>query len=696
MTPSRLLLLLLVRQHRRGERGFGLLLALLVALVTVISAVAMLNRTQLGWLGTAEASQSRLARQAAEDGLAMVIGELNRPANRRLLVSPVAFIRWKEQADQAAGTAPYATVTNPCLATGSSGSAAPPPSDTLLKIADPRLDQAMVSLGSPSPGMERRFLLQSVRLSTADRSHWFRSDRSGAVERSEGKTYEEGLIRFDSASTVGAIELVVQGQALRGGKVVAIANLSREYAVVPKCCQRSLGGPGQIFGNDVRWCSGYGNAGFPALVVGLANTASQRKGGVEIFSDTTPELRQRTEPGERPLEIQCRLPAESANERCDGEREVDGVKITTTTIAFPDLPRLGSNGLPCDRDQRACLEGPGPDGEAYALELFDHEGGASGNSPTDPYAKDYMRVNADSGQVEICNKTYSPSGPYAASATSDGSGSTIDTTPTLVPGSCTSLAPYCARLVRDNYATHHCRISNIFVNDFGAKNDGEVRHNNTLFIDTSNGPIYLYIYDAWAKKKPDPTLLAEMQAFDYSGDRPRSDYAPIYTVGGYNDGQILHVYCPDKAGSSSDTNICVEPVTGAQQSNQAASNMTRAEILSDIRNAPDNQGDYAVLLGDDGFVRDLFFWMPSASFHIAGDPRILDLYGDVPQGKPQVSAGLWLNKLAFVRRTTQLYLPSPHDTYFPFLLSPQDRLRAVVHDWVARGTTVSSLYQLLP
>jgi hypothetical protein len=87
--------------------------------------------------------------------------------------------------------------------------------------------------------------------------------------------------------------------------------------------------------------------------------------------------------------------------------------------------------------------------------------------------------------------------------------------------------------------------------------------------------------------------------------------------------------------------------------------------------------------------------MPRASFHIAGDPRILDLYGDVPQGKPQVSAGLWLNKLAFVRRTTQLYLPSPRDNYFPFLLTPQDRLRAVVHDWGARSATVSSLDQLL-
>jgi hypothetical protein len=696
MIPSRLLLLLLVRQRRRGDRGFGLLLALLVALVTVISAVAMLSRTQLGWLGTAEASQSRLARQAAEDGLAMVIGELNRPANRRLLVAPVAFTRWREHASQATDTAAYASITNPCLGADPSGRAAPAPSATLLQIADPRLDQASISLGSPTPGMERRFLLQSVRLSTADRSRWFRSDRSGEVERSQGgAAYEEGLIRFDSASTVGAIELVVQGQALRGGKVVAIANLSREYAVVPKCCQRSLGGPGQIFGNDVRWCSGYGNAGFPALVVGLANTASQRKGGVEIFEDTTPELRQRTEPGERPLAIQCRLPAGSENERCDGEQEVDGVKIITTVSDFPDLPRLGSDGLPCARGDKTCLEGPGPSG-AYALELFDHEGGASGNSPTNRYAKDYLRVNTGSGQVEICNKTYSPTGPYAASATSDGSGSTIDTTPTLVAGSCTSLAPYCARLVKDNYTTHHCRISTIFVNDFGATNDSEVRHNNTLFIDTSNGPIYLYVYDAWAKKSPDSTLLTQMQSFDYAGDRPRSDYAPIYTIGGYNDGQILHVYCPDKAGSSSDTNICVEPVTGAQRSNQAASNMTRAEILSDIRNAPDNRGDYAVLLGDDGFVRDLFFWMPSASFHIAGDPRILDLFGDVPQGKPQVSAGLWLNKLAFVRRTSQLYLPSPRDNYFPFLLTPQDRLSAVVHDWVARSATVSSLYQLLP
>lgn len=147
-----------------------------------------------------------------------------------------------------------------------------------------------------------------------------------------------------------------------------------------------------------------------------------------------------------------------------------------------------------------------------------------------------------------------------------------------------------------------------------------------------NGPIYLYIYDTWAKQRvtsSDP-VLTQMRSFNYNLDDPPSNFAPIYTVGGYNDGQIQHVLCNEYSSASF---ACTD-------SSKAERQMSRAGIYSNIINQASNANSYSALIGDDGFVRDIFFWMPAASFHIAGDPNIRDVGGDAPQGKPQVSAGI--------------------------------------------------------
>jgi type II secretory pathway pseudopilin PulG len=98
MTPSKVLLLLL-RFRKHSQRGFGLLLALLAALVTMISAASLLIRGQAGLLGEAQQSEARMAREVAEAGLNAVISELNRPGNRRLLVSTVPFTSWQANAN---------------------------------------------------------------------------------------------------------------------------------------------------------------------------------------------------------------------------------------------------------------------------------------------------------------------------------------------------------------------------------------------------------------------------------------------------------------------------------------------------------------------------------------------------------------------------------------------------------------------
>jgi hypothetical protein len=684
MKTSKLLILLLARTRARGERGFGLLLALLVALITVSSAVTLVSRTQSGWLGVAEQSESRLAREAAEAGLSRVIGELNLPVNRRLLVNPMPFTAWKTRAGNGINLQDDPSLINPCSRFAAFPENHPSARDGLRRLADPSLSEATIQLDAdtPTPGIQRRFLLRSVRLSDRNRSHWYRSTRpqagGNAVGEQSASNFTESLINFNNKNNVGAIELVVQGQVLKGGRVVATSNLSREYLVVPKCCARSFGGPDQMYGNDYRWCFGY-----PPLAVGLANTSTNSKGGIYVYPGAMPELRQRTNQALRPSSILCRVAAASGSQSCGNAMTVDGVAVKTDSLSFPPLPRLDNNGLPCDPSEAACMEST-PPSSAFSIELFKHynQDSVDDASATSEhsYSRDYLRVL--NGEVQFCNKQYAESGTKAASMND------YDRTETILAKSCISLNNYCARQVIEGYATYHCRIKNIYVNDFGASTDSEVRQNNTLFIDTSNGPIYLYIYNQWAKKSlvsGDP-VLQQMESFGYADDFPPSNFAPIYTVGGYNDGQIQHVRC---APYASEANACVD-------ASQSMASMSRAAIISDLENTPDDRAEYTALIGDDGFVRDVFFWMPKASLNLAGDPNIFDTGGDAPQGKPQLSAGLWLNVLRFTLRPTQVYVPSENDEFFPYLRSPNDRLRAVIFDWVARSSTTTSLFQLIP
>ena len=679
MKTSRLLFLLLSRTRARGERGFGLLLALLVALITVTSAVTLVSRTQSGWLGVAEQSESRLAREAAEAGLTRVIGELNLPVNRRLLVNPMPFTAWQTRA------ASHESLINPCLLSQPTGGAGSNPRDGLRRIANPNLSAAAIPLdtNTPTPGLQRRFLLRSVRLSDRGRNRWYRSTRpqagGDAVEEASADRFTEGLVNLNDRNNVGAIELVVQGQVLKGGRVVATANLSREYLVVPKCCTNSFGGPAQMFGNDHRWCSGY-----PGLVVGLANTSTDRTGGIYVYPQAMPELRLRTNNAQRPESILCHVAPSGESQSCGGASTVDGVSVHPTSLSFPSLPKLDSNGLPCDASQAACRDST-PPSNAFSIELFRHynqDSENNGSAVTDHnYSRDYLRVL--NGDVQFCNKRYAETGSTAASMAD------YDRTDSILANSCISLANYCVRQVVDGYATYHCRIRNIYANDFGASSDATVQQNNTLFIDTSNGPIYLYIYDRWAKRaleSGDP-VLQQMESFGYADDFPPSNFAPIYTVGGYNDGQIQHVRC---APYTNEAQACVT-------ASQSMASMSRAAIISDLVDSPaSDRMKYTGLIGDDGFVRDVFFWMPKASLNLAGDPNIFDTGGDAPQGKPQLAAGLWLNVLRFTLRPTQVYVPSANDQFFPYLRSPNDRLRAIVFDSVARSSTITSLFQLLP
>lgn len=727
---SRLLLQLLAPARRRNrlQDGFTLALALFVAFTVILGWLALANRSTSSRLGAALQSENREARLAAETGIAMVIDELNRPANRMLLTQGDNLSTW---------TAPVANnspLINPCA-----NQSATDPAFLVKPSA------AVANYGSGSfitlpavngqTGVTRQFRLVDYRLKNADRLP--DSDRAD-VPKSAQPGYQPDLVNLrpqpenpklrNPRMGVGYAELIVEGQLVLNGKepkVLASTVVSQEFQVVPKCCNRSFRGPNPpdeatqkaegfertstgelrprgVYGDDNRACS----ADYPTLVLGLGNDERRFNGGVPN-SLNIPEIRNMEDPTTRPTRILC-YTTQSA---CSGQRAPDQVPIVPTTRKPPPVPVLGADGTPCDESDIECmrlgiLKARSGGFNARSIELMDATDALcpadSGrcNSATNAYAKDYIRVNSR-GNVEICNKTYG--GPDASTTTA------YDTTTTIVRGSCElmmnnpdSSKNVCAKQVIGGYTSYHCRIRNIFVNDFGATNEASARANNTLFIDTSRAPIYLHVNEDWAKTRPE---AQNGKTDPISGQMIRngidpSAFKPIYTTGGYNDGQIQHVYCGERNGSAppSDDQACVKTVPPEISTRAAIVSACRREFDSANQQVIDTcirdsrPSEVSADIGDDGYVRGVFLYTPNSAISLLGDPNPND-DGDAAQGKPQLAAAVWAHQLRFQGRTTQIYVPGRDPEFFGLQTTYDARWTPrFSFDYVARAVTAGSLF----
>jgi hypothetical protein len=234
------------------------------------------------------------------------------------------------------------------------------------------------------------------------------------------------------------------------------------------------------------------------------------------------------------------------------------------------------------------------------------------------------------------------------------------------------------------------------------RSEDRVRQNNTLFIDSSNGPIYLYVNEDWAATSLDQASQAvkDKWNFDRNATRTHDDYTAIFTPGRYDDGQIQHVYCGPRNGLT-------PPGAGGACATKAPAEITsRAAIVSACRRrfnqevgkaeedcrGPNDTNAVNMMIGDDGFVRDLFMFMPNSTITISGDP-----FGtNEAQGKPQVAAAVWVDNIRFTNRTTQLYVPGEDAEFFGLETNPDDRFRPPFFDYIARSITSSSLFRRLP
>jgi len=739
---SRLWLRLLAHQPRgrhTREGGFAMALALFVALTVMVGWVALANRSNSSRLGAALQDENREARIAAESGLAVVIDELNRPANRRILVkgqmigvsANPALEPWNQPI-----TNNSSVLVNPCANTGNPTADKIRPTALATSIGQGENGDYIPLTGrSGSDRYARRFRLVRYELKNADRSTGNNYDPDNVNLRPNPVDPDSNTVKFPKRG-VGYVELTVEGQVLRGGQLLSSSRVTQELQVVPKCCNRSFRGPGDmsrqgersddnflpgIYGDDNRFC--YDD--FPQMVLGTGNGPNRNDGGLFLVS-STPNLRNQNDPSQRPNRVLCY----STQASCGGQPFIDDVPVTRSETNIPNVPVLGPDGIPCDAEDIDCQK-KGVDKAktmtSRSIELINRtiacdagdlkceKDGAKNNSKTDKYAKDYIRVKGKN--LEICNKAYNPDNPATAATNNR-----YDRAPQIVPGSCETLYDHsrpndsknvCARQERDEFVSYHCRISNIFVNDFDGKTEASALANNTLFIDstgnseTKDPRINLHINEDWAKTK----LASDPKSPEYENDKNIIEamktnglspfgFRSIYSVGGYNDGQIQHVNCGNRDSSDQ---ACLTPADPSISTRSAIVSGCKREFnevkktVEDTCQRDRRSSTVFAEVGDDGYMRGMFLYAPFSTLTVYGDPTTGSSWDDqdLDQGRPQIAAAVWAHRLRFVNRSTEVYVPGVNADFFGMETSKDDRYTPnFTFDYVARGTTGRSLFQV--
>lgn len=599
-------------QSLRVQRGVALPITIFVILAVTLGIASVIAVAANGRLSAARLGESREAREAAEAGMATVISELNRRQNRKLLVADVPVNSWN---------ATDLKLRNPCSSTTA-------PTAAALNL---RNNTPVTIAGS---GGNRQFVLKTIALKNFDRGARFVSSVDaagpGGTAGVRTGTFNDNLVNLTrlpgtdpNVRNVGYIEVTVEGRVLRGGNQVSTARITREFQVVPKCCNLSFNSPGNAHGNDNRFCGD----SFPRILVGLNGRGFSTPG-------TAQQLRVQNTNGttsaNRPADVLCITQDQTKCGSDNLPKSVDGVPVVPIEISVPALPRY-----PID---------PPP---TTSISIVSN---SAANSNTSANAKDYLRVNA-AGQVELCNVTDNNL------TTSLGGASGEPNLPTsFVAGSCnTTINSFCTTTDAGTpQVAYHCRIRTLEVSDDTVNNGEDNRkQNNTFFIDTSRGPIYLYFNTAWSTG---------------SGSTPGIDL-----VDNWDDGQLQHINC----ASPSDTTPCATRALPDASS--------RAGIFSDQ--------NITVSIGDDGFLRDVFTYLPRGTLELRPDPDSTNN----AFGLPNYRGSAWLDQLIMgnssnPNNTTQFAVPPPSLSFFGAGNSLNAPFGPLIFDWVARSVTANSLF----
>jgi hypothetical protein len=460
--PRLWLLLLRTGQNRNlRQRGFSLALVLMVLMVAIVSAGTLALRSASSHSGSLQLSASRQAREAAENGITEIVGELNRPQNRRLLVSGTSPDNW--------GSATDITQRNPCE--NLNGSVVTPTASVGTVASN--------TWKSAGDNGNVQYVLRSVRY--AYRARTTRLRFSYATAGSGGANQTENVGGYDNNTPLpegpnadvnldpvalqnpgvenfGLLQLEVQGRVLRPGSntdTLATATVVKEYQVIPKCCNRSFSGPssngtGNIppipslgtplfsFGNDQRACGGTADLG---LLFGF-------NGGDLTVNGTASSLQE--------------LSFNSTGTQLPNTSLQSVLCITTSPTASncvsPNpIPVAGGSSVPVipiifDVDPPPTI------GATIAT--------AESINDIKPSNPGYFRVNPNNtNQMQRCDPTLATDGSISS----------------IVPSTC-SVVNFCRRVTGSPVADFHCKMNSI-----GISGNEEI-----VYFDTSRASIALF------------------------------------------------------------------------------------------------------------------------------------------------------------------------------------------------------------
>lgn len=438
--PRLWLLLLRTGQGRSlRQRGFSLAVVMLVLLVAMVSTGTLALRSSSSQSGSLQLSASRQAREAAENGITEIVGELNRPQNRRLLVSGTSPDTW--------GSATDTNQRNPCQ-------------NLTATVVTPTASAGTAANNTwKSAGGNGQYVLRSVRYANRDRSQRLKygyatAGSGGASTTEDVNGYDNNTpgapnadVNLDPVASAGLenfgyLQLEVQGRVLRPGSstdTLATATVVKEYQVIPKCCNRSYSGPSSSsngsplysFGNDQRACGGTADLGLLFGFNGGSLTVNGTAGSLqEVDSSGTPIS------GNSLPSVLC-ITTSSTASNCVSPTSTNPIPVAGGTTV-PVIPTI------FDVDPPPTFGGTGTTAGVIT-------------STT----KGYYRVKSDLSDIESCTATVS------------GSNITLS--------DCEDVN-FCERVTGSTVANYHCRMNRIRITG----------GSDVLYFDTSRGSIALF------------------------------------------------------------------------------------------------------------------------------------------------------------------------------------------------------------
>lgn len=214
----------------RSASGFSLPFVLIAAAILLVGGLMLSLRSSDGLLSVLLQAESSDARDAAETGMTRIVGELNRPRNRGLLVKDGA----DQDLDDHLWSSGDATSRNPCLPPGSGSTGVDPTAPDLTTNA---------SIGYQAGPPYRDVLLDAQGQVVSNPEDAVKSYRLVAVRRQPLRTADgRPSLRLFDAEGRGLVVITVEGSALRQGRVISTIRLEEELQLVPKCCGVSFGG----------------------------------------------------------------------------------------------------------------------------------------------------------------------------------------------------------------------------------------------------------------------------------------------------------------------------------------------------------------------------------------------------------------------------------------------------------------------